>query len=153
MQLHSRTVGLIVALFLVGAVTTLAGSTAHTSERNPQTLMTLVLHQEASESLPSFKKQLRENGFADVFPPKGVEIVSWRGSLELGHVITLRLPTYKIPEVREVVDNRDWGSIQPKLYTSYDFEPFWQDMGGEMNKTGRECDEYRASAKRMLIAP
>ncbi|MGM0557015.1 MAG: hypothetical protein ACQEVA_11600 [Myxococcota bacterium] len=149
----SRTVGLIAVLFLVGLSTSLAGSTAQTSERNPHTLVTLVLHQEASQSLPAFKEQLRENGFTDAFPPAGVEVVSWRGSLELGHVITLRLPTYKIPEVREVVENRQWGSIQPKLYTSYDFEPFWQQIGGEMNKTGRECADRRASTKRMLIAP
>jgi hypothetical protein len=149
----SRTVGIIVAICLVGAATTLIGSSAETSERNPKTLVTLVLHQKKSQSVSTFRKQLQANGFADAFPPAGVEVVSWTGSVDMGHVITLRLPNYKIPEVREVIESRKWGNIEPKLYSSYDFEPFWEDMGGEVNKGPDRCDHYRADATRMLIAP
>lgn len=153
MPLSRRTVGLILAICLVGAVTTLAGSTAQTSEKNPKTLVTLVLHQKDAQSVSAFKTQIQENGFAEAFPPDGVEVVSWRGSLELGHVVTLRLPTYKVPEVRALIEGREWSSIEPRLYSSYDFEPFWKEMGGEMNRSGHACEDCRANAKRMLIAP
>lgn len=147
-----RTVSLIVMFCLVGAVATLAGSSAETRERNPSTLVTLVLHQKKTQSLVAFKEQIKANGFQEAFPPDGVEIVSWTGSLGLGHVITLQLPTYKVPEVRAVIENRNWDDIEPKIYSSYDFEPFWKDLGGEM-KNSNETDEYTINARRMLIAP
>lgn len=152
MPASRRTFGLIAAICLVGA-TTLAASSAETSERNPKTLVTLVLHQEKPQSVAAFKQQIKDNGFAEAFPPEGVEVVSWTGSVDMGHVITLRLPTYKVPEVRESIENRKWGNIEPRLYSSYDFEPFWEDMGGETNRSPCECEYHQASAKRMLIAP
>ncbi|QDG49590.1 hypothetical protein FIV42_02190 [Persicimonas caeni] len=149
----SRIVSLFLVCLVVSAVATLAGAPAQTQEHNPSTFVTLVLHQKKAESLVAFKEQLKENGFQEAFPPEGVEIVSWTGSLGLGHVITLRLPTYKIPEVREVIEDRQWGDIEPKLYSSYDFEPFWKDIGGETNAGDEVHQEYTVNSRRMLIAP
>jgi hypothetical protein len=146
----SRTIFIIAIFCLVGVATTLAGSPAETRERNPATLLTLVLHQDKEQSVADFKTQLEANGFQEAFPPQGVEIVSWTGVLGLGHVITLRLPTYLVPDVRQAVDACKWGKIEPRLYSSYDFEPFWQDMGGP---TQEADDGYASGGARMLIAP
>lgn len=156
MTLSSRTIGLAVIFCIACASATLAGSAAQTQERNPATLVTLVLHQKKGQSLVAFKEQIEENGFREAFPPEGVEVVSWTGALGLGHVITLRLPTYKIPDVRAVVEGRKWGEIKPKLYSSYDFQPFWQDMGGDNNsvsRSSRDSGQYAVESNRMLIAP
>ena len=153
MSTSRRTVGLIAAIFVVGAATTLTGSSAQTAEPNPKTLVTLVLHQDKPQSVAAFKQQIKDNGFAEAFPPEGVEVVSWTGSVDMGHVITLRLPTYKVPEVREAIDNRKWDNIEPRLYSSYDFEPFWEEMGGATNRAPCDCDYPQTTAKRMLIAP
>ena len=146
----SRTFFIIAIFCLVGVATMLAGSPAETRERNPATLLTLVLHQDKEQSVAQFKTQLENNGFQETFPPAGVEIVSWTGVLGLGHVITLRLPTYLVPDVRQAVDACEWGKIEPKLYSSYDFEPFWHDLGGQAKQSD---DGYASGSARMLIAP
>lgn len=153
MGLSSRTIGLVLVLLLVGAVTTLAGSTAHTNERNSKTTVTLVLHQNESQSVEAFQEQLKANGFAEAFPPEEVEIISWRASHELGHVIALQLPNHRLPDVRAMVESREWGAIEPKLYSSYDFLPFWDEIGESTSRTRDACDDRRSSVKRMLIAP
>ncbi len=150
MNLSPRFVGLILVFCIVGAVATLSGEPAQTRERNPSTLLTLVLHQTKDQSVEEFQQQLRDNHFQQAFPPDGVEIVSWTGVVGMGYVITMRLPNYKVPEVRHAINARKWGDITPKLYSAYDFEPFWHDMGGQTNS---QPDRYAQAPPRMLIAP
>lgn len=148
--------GRIASLFLlclgVGLLVTLPGSSGHGQQTDDDIRVTIVLKQDRDMTVEEMHATFEKNGFHDAFPPKDAVVESWQGVLDLGHVITLRLPAHRVPEVERSIDEREWGKITPEVHASYDYAPLWRDNGGDLNR--RSPRRSRGSySTRMLIAP
>lgn len=55
-------------------------------------MLTVFLKHDQSRPLGELKEQLAKQDFYKVFPPAGVEVVSWNITMGIGQVIVLRLP-------------------------------------------------------------
>jgi hypothetical protein len=61
-------------------------------------------------------------------PPDGVEIVSYRIVMGMGHVITLRLPPEKLREVNVAFEKGAWGAFRTEFYPTYDYLQIFNDL-------------------------
>ncbi|TVT83597.1 hypothetical protein [Pseudomonas sp. H3(2019)] len=85
-------------------------------------LLTVFLKHDQSRPLGELKAQLAKQEFYKVFPPAGIEVVSWYITMGIGQVITLRLPASRLPEVNLALENTAWGSYRTEFYPTYDFK-------------------------------
>jgi hypothetical protein len=72
------------------------------------------------------KTQLAQQEFHKVFPPAGVEVVSWNITMGIGQVIVLRLPASRLAEVNLAIENTAWGVYNTEFFPTYDFMPIAQ---------------------------
>lgn len=85
-------------------------------------MLTVFLKHDQSRPLGELKAQLFKQDFYKVFPPAGVEIVSWNVAMGIGYVIVLRLPASRLAEVNLALENTAWGSFQTEFFPTYDLK-------------------------------
>ncbi|MBA1430977.1 hypothetical protein [Pseudomonas orientalis] len=89
-------------------------------------MLTVFLKHDQSRPLSTLKAQLAKQEFHTVFPPAGVEVVSWNITMGIGQVIVLRLPASRLAEVNLAIENTAWGVYETEFYPTYDFMPIAQ---------------------------
>jgi hypothetical protein len=89
-------------------------------------LLTIFLRHDQSKTVTEINEHLHRTGFADNFPPPGVEVVSWYVMMGVGQVVTLRLPPEKLRDVNLAIERGAWGGYRTEFYATYDFKPIWQ---------------------------
>ena len=89
-------------------------------------MLTVFLKHDQSRPLGELRAQLEKQDFFKVFPPAGVEIVSWNITMGIGHVMVLRLPASRLAEVNLALENTAWGPYKTEFYPSYDYREIFQ---------------------------
>jgi hypothetical protein len=84
-------------------------------------MLTVFLKHDQSKTLGQIQKELQATGFAQKFPPPGVEVVSWYVMMGIGQVVTLRFPAEKLREVNLAIEQSAWGAFRTEFYPTYDF--------------------------------
>jgi hypothetical protein len=84
-------------------------------------LLTVFLRHDQSRPLSELNQQLARQGFYKVFPPAGMEVVSWTVAMGIGQVIVLRLPAARLREVNRVLEDTAWGAYRTEFYPTYDY--------------------------------
>jgi hypothetical protein len=85
-------------------------------------MLTVFLKHDQSRPLGELKEQLAKQDFYKVFPPAGVEVVSWNITMGIGQVIVLRLPASRLSAVNLALENTAWGSYRTEFFPTYDFK-------------------------------
>jgi len=85
-------------------------------------LLTVFLKHDQSRPLSELNAQLEKQGFHKVFPPPGVEVVSWNIVMGIGQVVTLRLPASRLREVNRIFETTAWGVYHTEFYPTYDYK-------------------------------
>lgn len=83
-------------------------------------LLTVFLKHDQSMNNIDRRVLLEEAGFADLFPPEGVEIVDRYVMMGIGQVIVLRFPPDHLRRVNLAIENGAWGAYQTEFYVTYD---------------------------------
>jgi len=83
-------------------------------------LLTVFLKHDQSMNNVDRRVLLEEAGFADLFPPEGVEIVDRYVMMGIGQVIVLRFPPDHLRRVNLAIENGAWGAYQTEFYVTYD---------------------------------
>ena len=94
-------------------------------------MLTVFLKHDQSRPLGELKQQLAKQEFHKVFPPAGVEVVSWNITMGIGQVVVLRLPASRLAEVNLAIENTAWGVYTTEFFPTYNFMPIAQ---AEQNK-------------------
>lgn len=89
-------------------------------------MLTVFLKHDQSRPLGELKAQLAKQEFHKVFPPAGVEVVSWNITMGIGQVIVLRLPASRLAAVNLAIENTAWGAYKTEFFPTYDFMPIAQ---------------------------
>ncbi len=84
-------------------------------------MLTIFLKHDQSKTLGQIQQQLQATGFAQKFPPPGVEVVSWYVMMGIGQVVTLRFAAERLREVNLAVEQSAWGAFRTEFYPTYDF--------------------------------
>jgi len=84
-------------------------------------LLTVFLKHDQSMDLDEIKEHLADKNFWVEFPPAGVEIVSWRIVMGIGHVVTLSFPPARLREVNLALESKAWGAFRTEFYPTYDY--------------------------------
>ncbi len=85
-------------------------------------LLTVFLRHDQSKNLNQINDELWKNGYFDQFPPEGVEVVSWYVVMNIGQIVTLRLPAEKLREVNVVLERTAWGPYRTDFHPTYDYK-------------------------------
>ncbi|MBC9883185.1 hypothetical protein G8O24_38495 [Bradyrhizobium sp. INPA01-394B] len=85
-------------------------------------LLTVFFKHDQSRPLSELNAQLDKQGFRKVFPPAGVEVVSWYVMMGIGQVVTLRLPASRLREVNRIIEDTAWGPYRTEFYPTYDYK-------------------------------
>jgi hypothetical protein len=91
-------------------------------------MLTVILRHDQSKTLDEIDDHLAKTGFIKNFPPDGVEIVSYRIVMGIGHIITLRLPPEKLREVNVAFEKGAWGAFRTEFYPTYDYLQIFNDL-------------------------
>src|SRR5246127_1456797 len=91
-------------------------------------MLTVILRHDQSKTLDEIDDHLAKTGFIRSFPPDGVEIVSYRIVMGIGHVITLRLPPEKLREVNVAFEKGTWGAFRTEFYPTYDYLQIFNEL-------------------------
>nr|WP_323146033.1 hypothetical protein [Pseudomonas marginalis] len=84
-------------------------------------MLTVFLKHDQSRPLSELKRQLAKQEFHKVFPPAGVEVVSWNITMGIGQVVVLRLPASRLAEVNLAIENTAWGVYTTEFFPTYNF--------------------------------
>ena len=99
------------------------------SQASPDTgtfLLTIFLRHDQSKTVDEINEHSRQTRFADMFPPKGIEVVSWYVMMGIGQVVTLRVPPNRLREVNLAIEHGAWGGYHTEFYATYDYKPIWE---------------------------
>lgn len=91
-------------------------------------MLTVILRHDQSKTLDEIDDHLAQTGFIKNFPPDGVEIVSYRIVMGIGHIITLRLPPEKLREVNVAFEKGAWGAFRTEFYPTYDYLQIFNEL-------------------------
>jgi hypothetical protein len=91
-------------------------------------MLTVILRHDQSKTLDEIDDHLAKTGFIKNFPPDGVEIVSYRIVMGIGHLITLRLPPEKLREVNVAFEKGAWGAFRTEFYPTYDYLQIFNEL-------------------------
>ena len=86
-------------------------------------LLTVFLRHDQSMTVDEINAHQKKTGFLKMFPPEGVEIVSWHVVMGIGQVVTLRVPPDKLRAVNLSVEKGAWGAFRSEFYPTYDLWP------------------------------
>lgn len=99
-------------------------------------MLTVFLKHDQSRPLSELKAQLAKQEFHKVFPPAGVEVVSWNITMGIGQVIVLRLPASRLAAVNLAIENTAWGAYKTEFFPTYDFMPIAQREQAQARQAG-----------------
>jgi hypothetical protein len=124
----------LMALAVVAAATTFnaatVAQTAPSSNAAPTAdnavMLTIFFKHDQTRPLDELNAQLQKQGFYKVFPPPGVEVVSWYVMMGIGQVVTLRVPADQLRAVNRTVEQNAWGAYRTEFYPTYDYKPIWE---------------------------
>ncbi len=85
-------------------------------------LLTVFLRHDESKTLDEINQHLRATGYYEMFPPSGIEVVSWYVMMGVGQVVTLRVPPARLREVNRVLEQTAWGGYRTEFYPTYDYK-------------------------------
>ncbi|EPS1225616.1 hypothetical protein QZN01_03920 [Burkholderia cenocepacia] len=105
----------------VGQTSTVPAGSAVATPDNA-VLLTVFLKHDESRPLAELNAQLAKQGFYKVFPPPGVEVVSWTVTMGIGQIVVLRLPAARLREVNRVLEDTAWGVYRTEFYPTYDYK-------------------------------
>ncbi|ATN13825.1 hypothetical protein CRN80_25220 [Pseudomonas sp. FDAARGOS_380] len=131
----------LLAAVLLPSATTLQASTTLPTKSIAATpdntvMLTVFLKHDQSRPLSELKAQLAKQEFHKVFPPEGVEVVSWNITMGIGQVIVLRLPASRLAQVNLAIENTAWGVYKTEFFPTYDFMPIAQRERAQARQTG-----------------
>jgi hypothetical protein len=89
-------------------------------------LLTIFLRHDQTKTVDEINEHLAKTRFNEMFPPKGIEVVSWYVMMGIGQVVTLRVPPARLREVNLAIEKGAWGGYRTEFYTTYDFKPIWE---------------------------
>lgn len=89
-------------------------------------LLTIFLRHDQSKTVDEINEHSRQTRFNEMFPPKGIEVVSWYVMMGIGQVVTLRVPPGRLREVNLAIEHGAWGGYRTEFYATYDFKPIWE---------------------------
>jgi len=111
---------------MVVLMTTLSAAGAASQDSASQDgkfLLTVFLRHDQSMTVDEINAHQKKTGFLKMFPPEGVEIVSWHVVMGIGQVITLHVPPDKLRAVNLSVEKGAWGAFRSEFYPTYDLWP------------------------------
>lgn len=83
-------------------------------------LLTVFLKHDQSMNNVQRRELLNDAGFANLFPPEGVEIVDHYVMMGIGQVIIMRFPPDHLRRVNRAIEHGAWGAFQTEFYVTYD---------------------------------
>ena len=89
-------------------------------------LLTVFLRHDQSKTLEEIGAHLKKTGWAQKFPPPGMEVVSWYVMMGIGQVVTVRVPAERLREVNRAIEEAAWGAYRTEFYPTYDYKPIWE---------------------------
>lgn len=98
-------------------------------------MLTVFLKHDQSRNLNEIRAKLTEQEFFKVFPPEGVEIVSWNIAMGIGHVIVLRFPASRLREVNLAIERSAWGPFRTEFFPTYDYMDIVEAEQSKVRKT------------------
>lgn len=101
-------------------------------------MLTVFLKHDQSRPLGELKTQLARQAFHAVFPPPGVEVLSWNITMGIGQVVVLRLPASRLAEINLAIENSAWGVYTTEFFPTYNFMPIAQ---AEQDKARRSAQQ------------
>jgi hypothetical protein len=131
-------VSILITLLMTATLSVTAAAESQVSKKpiKPETdgtfLLTVFLRHDQSMTLAQIKAHQEETGFLKMFPPEGVEVVSWHVAMGIGQVITLRVPPHKLRAVNLAVEKGAWGAFRSEYYPTYDLWPIIQHKKREL---------------------
>jgi len=84
-------------------------------------LANVILRHDQSRNLEEITKIQEESGFWAKSPPEGIVVESWYAAMDMGHVVTLRVPPARLREVKRSVEQNAWKVFRTEFYPTYDF--------------------------------
>ncbi len=129
---------LLSVLFSAGAH---AQSKTHAVTKDPVTtpenavMLTVFLKHDQSRPLSELRAQLDKQEFYKVFPPAGVEVVSWNITMGIGQVVVLRFPASRLSAVNLALENTAWGTYRTEFFPTYDFREIAQAQQDKARQT------------------
>ncbi|NMZ39614.1 MULTISPECIES: hypothetical protein [Pseudomonas] len=135
-QLKSLLISTVgVCALLIGCAnaqpTATPAASAPAATKDNAIMLTVFLKHDQSRPLSELRAQLAKQEFYKVFPPEGVEVVSWNITMGIGQVIVLRLPASRLSAVNLALENTAWGPYRTEFFPTYDFKAIAQ---AEQNK-------------------
>jgi len=97
-------------------------------------LITVVLRHDQTKTVDEINAHLDKTGFRKMFPPEGVEVVSYNIVMGIGHVITVRVPPDKLRPLNLTIERGAWGGFRSEFYPTYDYLPIFQNRRAEVLK-------------------
>src|SRR6202035_1001269 len=91
-------------------------------------MLTVILRHDQSKTLDEIDDHLAQTGFIKNFPPDGVEIVSYRIVMGIGHIITLQRAPQKLRQVNVAVEKGAWGASRTEFYPTYDYLQIFNEL-------------------------
>ena len=119
--------GLLLCVSVDRAQTTPPAADQHlAAPQNGMMMLTIFLKHDQSKTLDEINAHAKQAGFDKLFPPAGVEVVSWYVMMGIGQVVTLRFPAERLREVNLAIEHGAWGSYRTEFYATYDYKPMWE---------------------------
>ncbi|MGD2082998.1 MAG: hypothetical protein PVF91_08535 [Chromatiales bacterium] len=124
--IKGQTMKMLIAPFALAAAALLAGPTPAAGDAavsEDYILLTVLLRHDQSMTVDEIQAHTQRTGFLRMFPPEGVEVVTWHVVMGIGQVVTLKVPPEKLREVNLAVERGAWGAFRSEFYPSYDLWP------------------------------
>jgi hypothetical protein len=120
----------LIPLVLASLMLTLPGHAQAPSAKASSTegtmLLTIFMRHDQGKTVDEINAHLDRTGFRKMFPPPGVEVVSWYVMMGVGQVVTVRLPPEKLRDVNLAFEKGAWGAFRTEFYPTYDYRPIWE---------------------------
>jgi hypothetical protein len=116
-------------------------------------MLTVILRHDQSKTLDEIDDHLAKTGFIKNFPPDGVEIISYRIVMGIGHVITLRLPPDKLREVNVAFEKGAWGAFRTEFYPTYDYLQIFNELKQKPSTAEKTPSEEKKPSTENSPAP
>jgi hypothetical protein len=97
-------------------------------------LLTVFLKHDQTMALDEINEHHAKTGFWKIFPPEGIEVVSWYVMMGIGQVVTLKLPGHRLRDVNLAIEKSAWGGFSTEFYPTYDFMPVWEGIKARQAK-------------------
>ena len=95
-------------------------------------LLTIMLKHQQDKNLGEIGERLAATGYAQKFPPEGIEVASWYVMMGIGQVVDLARARTSFARCELGYRAIGVGAFDTEFYPTYDYMPIW-----EKNKAAR----------------